>query len=116
MSANWLANVAQLNVSVACGWPIARRNTSAETVTTRRFVQMVFDEVGTPARMRRVPKLAINVLALFNPMMRAVSEVLYQSEYPFVVDSSKFAQAFGSHPTPHQEAIADTVGWFRQHL
>ena len=89
---------------------------SAETVTTRRFVQMVFDEVGTPARMRRVPKLAINVLALFNPMMRAVSEVLYQSEYPFVVDSSKFAQAFGSHPTPHQEAIADTVGWFRQHL
>lgn len=88
---------------------------SAETITTRRFVEMVFEQIGTPARMRRVPKLAINVLALFNPMMRAVSEVLYQSEYPFVVDHSRFAHAFGSHPTPHKEAIADTVAWFRQH-
>lgn len=88
---------------------------SAETITTRRFVEMVFEQVGTPARMRRVPKLAINVLALFNPMMRAVREVLYQSEYQFVVDHSRFAQAFGSRPTPHQEAIADTVVWFRQH-
>lgn len=89
---------------------------SAETLTTRRFVEMVFEQVGSPARVRRVPKLAINVLALFNPMMRAVSEVLYQSEYPFVVDHSGFEQAFGSHTTPHQEAIADTVAWFRQHV
>jgi nucleoside-diphosphate-sugar epimerase len=88
---------------------------SAEPVTTRRLAEMVFEQVGTPARVRRVPKLAIKVLALFNPMMRAVSEVLYQSEYRFVVDHSRFAQAFGSHPTPHQEAIADTVAWFRQH-
>ena len=60
-----------------------------------------------------VPSLIIRFLALFNPALRAVAEQLYQSERPWVVDHVKFAAAFGAHPTPHPEAIARTLDWYR---
>jgi nucleoside-diphosphate-sugar epimerase len=86
---------------------------SAETVTTRRFIEMVFEQVERPARLQTVPRLMILMLALFVPPMRAVRETLYQSERPWVVDHSKFARAFGGRPTPHKQAIAETLAWLQ---
>jgi nucleoside-diphosphate-sugar epimerase len=86
---------------------------SAETVTTRRFVEMVFAQVGRPARIRPAPKIAITLFALFSPSMAAVKETLYQSERPWVVDDGKFVRAFGGRPTPHEKAIEQTQAWFR---
>jgi nucleoside-diphosphate-sugar epimerase len=39
--------------------------------------------------------------------------MLYEFEEPFVVDHSKFEEAFGEHSTPLKEAIGDTVRWYR---
>jgi len=50
---------------------------------------------------------------LFNPDVRAVREVLYQSEKPWVVDHTKFERAFGASPTPHPQAIQASLEWFR---
>jgi nucleoside-diphosphate-sugar epimerase len=86
---------------------------SAETVTTRRFIEMVFQQIKQPARLQTAPRLMISMLGVFIPAMRAVKETLYQSERPWVVDHSKFARAFGSRPTPHEEAIAETLAWFQ---
>jgi nucleoside-diphosphate-sugar epimerase len=86
---------------------------SAETLTTRRFIEMVFQQLQRPARSQTVPSLMISLLALFIPPMRAVRETLYQSERPWLVDHSKFARAFGSRPTPHEQAIAETLAWFQ---
>jgi nucleoside-diphosphate-sugar epimerase len=87
---------------------------SAETVTTGRFVEMVFEQLGAPARLQRTPALVIALLGLVNPTIRAVNEVLYQSRGPWRVDHSKYTRAFGGSPTPHQEAIGKTLEWFRQ--
>lgn len=86
---------------------------SAETVTTRRFIEMVFQQIKRPARLQTVPALMISLLALSIPPMRAVKETLYQSDRPWVVDHSKFARAFGSRPTPHEQAIAEALAWFQ---
>jgi hypothetical protein len=41
--------------------------------------------------------------------------MLYQWERPLVLDASKFQRAFGPlEPTPHQQAVATTVAWFRE--
>lgn len=85
-----------------------------ETVTIRRFVEMVFEEVGRRSRLRTAPRWGLAVAGLLNPTLRAVREQLYQSERPWVVDSGKFEQAFGWRATPLQQAIRETVGWFRQ--
>ena len=86
---------------------------SAETVTTRHFVEMVFAKLQRPAKLRPAPKLAITLLALFVPPMAAVKETAYQREQPWVIDHSKFSRAFGSRPTPHEQAISQTLDWFR---
>jgi nucleoside-diphosphate-sugar epimerase len=86
---------------------------SPETLTTRQFVEMIFEEVGKPARIQAAPKILLRALGLFNPEMREMIEMLYEFEEPFVVDHSKFERAFGEHATPLREAIGETVRWYR---
>jgi nucleoside-diphosphate-sugar epimerase len=86
---------------------------SAQTLSTREFVRLVFAELGREPRLRVMPRALLALLAIVNPTLRAVREVAYQLEQPFVLDHSKFAGAFGAHPTLHAEAIRDTVGWYR---
>ena len=86
---------------------------SAETLTTRRFVELVFEQAGQPPRLRVAPRLVFSALGLVNPTMRAVKERLYQTEQPWVVDHGKFERAFGATPTPHPEAIRQTLAWYR---
>ena len=87
---------------------------SAETVTTREFITLVFEELGKPAKIQTAPRWLVSLLGLFDPMMRELQEILYQSEKPFVVDHGKFERAFGVNTTPHREAIRKTLDWYRQ--
>jgi nucleoside-diphosphate-sugar epimerase len=104
-----LVTLAQRDEALGQVWHIP----NAETVTTRRFVEMVFAQAGRPARIRPAPKIAITLFALFSPSMAAVKETLYQSELPWVVDDSKFVRVFGGRPTPHERAIEQTLAWFK---
>ena len=87
---------------------------SPETLTTRQFVEMIFEEVGKPARIQAAPKIVLRAMGLFNPGMREMIEMLYAFEEPFVVDDSRFEQAFGEQATPLREAIQRTVRWYRE--
>jgi nucleoside-diphosphate-sugar epimerase len=87
---------------------------SPETLTTRQFVEMIFEEVGKPARVQVAPKILLRAMGLFNPGIRETIEMLYEFEEPFVVDHSKFEQAFGEQATPLREAIQRTVRWYRE--
>jgi nucleoside-diphosphate-sugar epimerase len=86
---------------------------NAESVTVRRFVDLVFAEVGGPPRLRAAPGWGLALAGLFDPTIRAVREQLYQSESPWVVDSSRFERTFGWKATPLPEAVRATVSWFR---
>jgi nucleoside-diphosphate-sugar epimerase len=86
---------------------------SAETLTTRAFVQLVYETAGQPLRLRVLPSALLAVLAIASPTLRAVREQQYQRTRPWVVDHSRFARAFGATATPHREAIATTLDWFR---
>jgi nucleoside-diphosphate-sugar epimerase len=88
---------------------------NAETLTTRQFLELVFEEAGTPFKVKVMPKAMVSVLALFVPVLREMKEMLYEFEEPFIVDHSKFELAFGANPTPHREAIRRTLDWYRQH-
>ena len=87
---------------------------SPKPVTQREFLEIVYKEAGHPLKMQVMPKLMLNALSLFVPILREVKEMLYEFEEPFVMDHSKFDQAFGNIATPLEEAIATTVEWFRQ--
>jgi nucleoside-diphosphate-sugar epimerase len=107
--ASGLVTLAEHDESLGEAWHVP----NAETLTTRRFVELVFAKIGRPARLQRAPNLGITLLAFFIPPMAAIKETLYQSERPWVVDHSKFARAFGAKVTPHEQAIEQTLDWFR---
>ncbi len=88
---------------------------SPETVTTREFVEMIFEEVGKPTRIQAAPKVLLRAMGLFNSGMREMIEMLYEFEEPFVVDHSDFTRTFGDHATSLGEAIRETVRWYREH-
>ena len=87
---------------------------SPETVTTRRFVEMIFEEAGKPARVQAAPKILLRAIGLFNPPLRETIEMLYEFEEPFVVDHSAFERTFGEHATTLRQALRETVRWYRQ--
>jgi len=84
-----------------------------ETVTTRALLDLVASEVGHPVGIRSVPKLVMRALGLFNPTMRALVEMTYEFDEPFVLDTTKFESMFGAGGTPLAGAVAETVSWYR---
>src|SRR5512132_3011340 len=87
---------------------------AAEPLTGRAFVALIAAAVGRPVRVTATSRLALRVAGVFDPRARESAEMLYQWERPFVLDASKFQRAFGPfEPTPHPQAVATTVAWFR---
>ena len=88
---------------------------NAETVSTRRFIELIFESLGQPVKIKSLGRMMMAIGGLFIPAARESLEMMYEFEKPFVVDSSKFARAFGDHATPLKQAIHETVGWYCQH-
>jgi nucleoside-diphosphate-sugar epimerase len=85
-----------------------------ETVTTRRVLDLLATEVGHPVSIRSMPKLVVRALGLAIPMMRALAEMAYQFDEPFVLDTSKYEAMFDTKTTSLESAVADTVAWYRR--
>ncbi|WP_309731242.1 SDR family oxidoreductase [Chamaesiphon sp. OTE_75_metabat_556] len=88
---------------------------SAETITTQQFLDLIFVEAQQTPKLRTASPMMLNLLGLFSPMLREIKEISYEFEQPFVVDHRKYERVFGSHSTPHREAIRKTISWFRDH-
>jgi nucleoside-diphosphate-sugar epimerase len=88
---------------------------AAGPVTGRQFLELVVAEVGRPARIAGLSRLMQRALGLVNPALRELGETWYQRDRPFVLDASRFQRTFGPFaPTPHAQAVAATLDWFRQ--
>jgi nucleoside-diphosphate-sugar epimerase len=88
---------------------------NAETVTTRQFLTLAFQQAGHPPNMSGMGKFMMRLGGLFIPEARETVEMMYEFEQPFVVDHSKYAQAFGNHATPLDTALQLTLAWYRDH-
>ncbi|HET6814115.1 MAG TPA: NAD-dependent epimerase/dehydratase family protein, partial [Actinomycetota bacterium] len=87
---------------------------AAEPLTGRQFLELVVAASGGRSRIGTNSAAMTRLAGLFSPMIREVGEVLYEFQAPYGVDWSKFGQSFGPFaPTPHAEAVARTVAWFR---
>jgi nucleoside-diphosphate-sugar epimerase len=89
---------------------------NAPTLSTRELLNLLFAELALPAKMQGMGKLMIQMGGLFIPAAAESVEMMYQFERPFIVDSTKFIQAFGDIATPHREALRRTIAWYRHYL
>ncbi|WP_053203763.1 NAD-dependent epimerase/dehydratase family protein [Jiangella muralis] len=87
---------------------------TAAPFSARRLADAVASIAGTsPARIRRLPYWAQDVVGLAVPMLRELKETRYQFTRSFVIDSSAFETTFGQRPTPFDDAVAATVSWWQ---
>lgn len=85
----------------------------APAVPIRKFVDLIGHATGHHRGLRVTPGWVLAVASLRNPTLKAVREQLYQHQHPWVVDSTKFEEAFGWEATALPDAIEATVAWFR---
>ena len=89
---------------------------AAEPLTAQQFFDMVAGAAGRPVPVHAsvAGPVLLAVAGIFSPLLREAGETAYQFRAPFVIDSSKFDAAFGRlEPTPHHEAVEQTVAWYR---
>jgi nucleoside-diphosphate-sugar epimerase len=86
---------------------------NAGTITTRQFVTLAAQALDTQPKMMIAGPLMMRLLGLFIPAVREMIEMEYEVTQPFIVDDSKYKQAFGDHSTPLQDAIRQTADWYK---
>jgi nucleoside-diphosphate-sugar epimerase len=85
----------------------------AETLTTREFVRRAAALAGQDVDVRGMGRGMVTFLGIFVPILRTLKEVMYQFEAPFVVDAHTFEEDFGQIATPLDEALRETLDWYR---
>jgi nucleoside-diphosphate-sugar epimerase len=83
----------------------------APAITTGEMLARLAAAAGYPARVERVPRLVVSLLAVFLPLLREIQEMEYQWDGDFVVDDRRFRAAFGLAPTPLDEVVRATAAW-----
>jgi nucleoside-diphosphate-sugar epimerase len=85
---------------------------AAETVTTRRMVELIYEAAGHPPRLQPAGKALLRLAGLFDASARESIEMLYEFQEPFVLDDSRYRARFGDHATPLADAARETVRWW----
>ena len=82
--------------------------------TGREFIAMVARELGVAPKFRVLNRPLLKVVGWFNPPVRESYEMLYQSDSPYLFDSTKFAREFGFAGTPYTEGIRATTASYKK--
>ena len=105
-----LVMLAQADDAYGQAWHIP----SPRTVTQKEFVDLIGRELGTDLKVSIPPKVIVRMLGMVVKPLGEMVEMLYEFEDDFIVDASKFEARFGDIATPLEEAIRDTVAWYRE--
>jgi nucleoside-diphosphate-sugar epimerase len=88
--------------------------TAAPALTGNEFVNLIADATNNPHKIQIIPKFMVSFISLFNSLMKELNEMLYQSKYDYIFDSSKFDKAFNFIPTPYADGIKKMIEWMKQ--
>jgi nucleoside-diphosphate-sugar epimerase len=88
--------------------------TTPNPPTGRDFIALAAKELGVAPKYRVLSRSMIRVAGWFDPLVAESYEMLYQSDSPYLFDSSKFAREFGFAGTPYADGIRTTAASFRR--
>jgi nucleoside-diphosphate-sugar epimerase len=87
--------------------------TALNPPTGKEFVALAANALGVRARHRVLRRPILKVAGWFDPLIAESYEMLYQSDSPYLFDSSKFTREFGFAGTPYAEGIRATAASLR---
>lgn len=83
--------------------------TAPNPLTGKEWVEAIAKTLEVPPKHREVPKWMLQIMGLFNPLMREIVEMQYQNDRPYVFNSEKFEKRFGFTPTSYEVGIKATA-------
>jgi nucleoside-diphosphate-sugar epimerase len=86
--------------------------TKSNPLTGKQFIELAAKEFNQPAKYTVFAKWMIKMLGLFVPVMKEMYEMLYQNEFAYVFDSTKFEKHFNFTPTSYEDGIKQTAKYY----
>jgi nucleoside-diphosphate-sugar epimerase len=83
--------------------------TDKNVLTGKEFIELAAKEFGVEPKFMVLKKWMIQMVGYFVPVVKESYEMLYQNEYDYLFDSTKFEKTFNFTPTSYQDGIAETV-------
>ncbi len=87
--------------------------TASPAITGRQFIEITARVLGVSPKLMVMPKWMIKVGGLYDSTIRELYEMLYQSEYDYVFDSTKFENHFSFKPVTYKAGIAATIYYYK---
>jgi nucleoside-diphosphate-sugar epimerase len=88
--------------------------TAPDPLTGKEFVALAAKEFGVAPRHRVLSRPMLRIAGWFDPLVAESYEMLYQSDGPYLFDSSKFAREFGFAGTPYADGIRAIAASFKR--
>lgn len=83
--------------------------TAPDPLTMEEWINAFATQLDVKPKTMVAKKFMIQLMGLFNPIMKEFVEMLYQYDRDYVFDSSKFDQHFEFDTTPYLEGIKQVV-------
>jgi nucleoside-diphosphate-sugar epimerase len=87
--------------------------TDRNVITGAEFVELAAKAYGAKPGYSVLSKFMIRLAGLFVPVIKESIEMLYQNEFDYLFDSSKFEKAFGVAPISYATGIAETAASYK---
>ncbi|MEL7599802.1 MAG: NAD-dependent epimerase/dehydratase family protein [Proteiniphilum sp.] len=88
--------------------------THSPAIDGKTFIDLAAREIGVKPKYTILTKSFMRFGKLFNKIAGEAYEMLYQNEYPYHFDSTKFNNHFNYRPINYQEGIKDTIAWLKR--
>lgn len=118
-SFTYLPDYARAMIAAAAdraAWGSVLHAPTGPALSQRALITAFADAAGTRAQVGTVPSWLVRAGALVPGTLRELNETLYQFTGPFIMDSSASEGRLGLSPTPLEEAVRDTLAWWRAQL
>lgn len=84
--------------------------TSDERLTGNDWINLFAEVMQAKKKAMSVPKVMVQVMGLFNPVMKETVEMMYQFNQDYFFNSTKFKQRFPQfNVTPYKEGVKEVV-------
>ncbi len=80
----------------------------------KTFISLIARELGVSPHYTVLKKWMLKMVGLFNKTIFEVYEMLYQNEYEYYFDSSKFNSFFKYGPKSYDEGIRETIQFLKK--
>lgn len=81
-----------------------------------KWIHLFEVSAGRKAKLVMLPTAFMQAASVFSKAMRESYEFVYEFQYPFLVDNSKFISRFGSDVTYPSSIVKQTVKWYGQKI